>query len=69
MGGGRNGLGMRYIYATEDGECYCQHSDNLKLVTILECANAAGDIMPPYFVLKDGLLPVPWDPAFDRMEG
>ena len=69
MGGGRSGLGMRCIYAAEDKECYRQHSDNLELVTILECANAAGDIMPPYFVLKDGLLPDPRDPAFDGMGG
>ena len=69
MGGGRNGLGMKYIYAAEDKECYRQHSDNLELITILECVSAAGDIMPPYFVLKDGLHPDTRDPTFDGMGG
>ena len=69
MGGGWNGLGMKFIYAAEAKECYHQHSDNLELVTILECANAAGDIMPPYFMLKDGLSPDPRDCTFDGMGG
>lgn len=69
MGGGRNGLGLKFIYAAEARECYRQHSDNLELVTVLECANAAGYIMPPYFVLKDGQIPDPRDSTFDRMGG
>lgn len=69
MGGGRNGLGMKFIYAAEAKERYRQHSDNLELVTILECANAAGNIMPPYFVLKEGLSPDPRDGIFDGMGG
>jgi len=69
MGGGQNGLGMKFVYTAEAKECYCQHSDNLELVTILKCANAAGNLMPPYFMLKDGQIPNPQDHTFDRMGG
>lgn len=69
MGGRQNGLGLKFVYAAEAKECYCQHSDNLELVTILECANAAGNIMPPYFVLKDGQLSGLRDQSFERMGG
>jgi hypothetical protein len=69
MGGRQNGLGMKFIYATEAKEHYHQHSDNLELVTILECANAVGNIMPPYFVLKEGLSPNLQDGIFDGMGG
>ncbi|KAG1902383.1 uncharacterized protein F5891DRAFT_919298, partial [Suillus fuscotomentosus] len=42
MGGGRKGDGTKYIFWIEDKERYCMYSDNLELVTILECVNAAG---------------------------
>jgi hypothetical protein len=48
--------GSKYIFATEDWDFYRQHSDNLELVTILECASAAGTTMSSYFVLKEGPL-------------
>ena len=67
MGGGQNGSGMKFIFAAEARERYHQHSDNLELVTILKCANAAGDIMTPYFVLKEGRIPDLRDPTFDQM--
>ncbi|KAG2061627.1 hypothetical protein BDR06DRAFT_1001899 [Suillus hirtellus] len=66
MGGGQNGDGSKFIFATEDHDFYHQHSDNLELVTILECANAAGATMSPYFVLKEGPLP---DGTDSRLEG
>jgi len=69
MGGGQNGLGLKFIFAAEARERYRQHSDNLELVTILDCANAAGYIMRPYFVLKDGQLPDSRGQEFDRMGG
>ena len=30
------------------------HSDNLELVTIIECVSAAGDSVPPSFIFADG---------------
>ena len=69
MGGGWNGSGMKFIFAAEAKERYRQHSDNLELVTVLECANATGNIVTPYFVLKDGRVPDPWDSTFDGMGG
>ncbi|KIK45040.1 hypothetical protein CY34DRAFT_802009 [Suillus luteus UH-Slu-Lm8-n1] len=54
MGGGRKGDGTKYIFWIEDKDRYRMHSDNLELVTILECVNAAGTAMPPFFVLSDG---------------
>lgn len=54
MGGGRQGSGMKFIFGSEDKERYRLHSDNLELVSIIECVNAAGTAMPPAFILKDG---------------
>jgi len=54
MGGGRQGSGMKFIFASEDKERYRLHSDNLELVSIIESVNAAGTAMPPAFILKDG---------------
>ena len=58
-GGGRKGDGQKFIFSKQDTDYYRQHSDNLELVTIIECANAAGEMMKPYFVMKDGPLPDP----------
>ncbi|KAI6032700.1 hypothetical protein F5J12DRAFT_779149 [Pisolithus orientalis] len=41
MGGGRQGSGMKFIFSLEDKEHYHLHSDNLELVSIIECVNAA----------------------------
>ncbi|KAG2074590.1 hypothetical protein BDR04DRAFT_1140523, partial [Suillus decipiens] len=68
MGGDQNGDGSKFIFATEDHSFYCQHSDNIELVTILKCINAAGAMMSPYFVLKEGPLPDGTDPRLEGME-
>lgn len=54
MGGGRKNDGSKFIFAREDVDWYWTHSDNLELVTIIECISAAGVRMPPWFVLADG---------------
>ena len=54
MSGGRQGSGMKFIFTAEDKEHYCLHSDNLELVTIIECVSIAGTMMLPAFILKDG---------------
>lgn len=55
-GGGRKGDGQKFIFLLEDKDYYRQHSDNLELVTIIECANVAGTMMKPFFIMKDGPL-------------
>ncbi|KAI6157716.1 hypothetical protein BKA82DRAFT_3936356, partial [Pisolithus tinctorius] len=45
MGRGRQGSGMKFIFSLEDKEHYCLHSDNLELVSIIECVNAAGTVV------------------------
>ncbi|KIJ13520.1 hypothetical protein PAXINDRAFT_38740, partial [Paxillus involutus ATCC 200175] len=56
-GGGRCNVGTKYIVSEDDTDRYRIHSDNLELVTILECVNAAGDKMPPWFVHSTGPAP------------
>ena len=43
MGGGRKNIGTKYIFSQDNKDCYRVHSDNLELVTILECVNASGN--------------------------
>lgn len=57
MGGGRKNIGRKYIQSHDDPDCYQIHSDNLELMTILECVNASGTVMPPWFVLIKGPSP------------
>jgi hypothetical protein len=57
MGGGRKNPGTKFIFSAEDSDRYRIHSDNLELVTIIECVSAAGAKMPPLFVLSDGPAP------------
>ena len=47
---------MKFIFSSEDKEHYRLHSDNLELVSIIECVNAVGTAMPPAFIMKDGPL-------------
>ena len=58
MGGGGGDSGMKYIYWAEDKDYRRLHSDNLELVSVIECVNAAGVVIPPAFILKDGPLAV-----------
>jgi len=54
MGGGRKNSGKKYYYLKDQKNRYRLGSDNLELVTVMECVSAAGDVMPPSFVLSDG---------------
>jgi hypothetical protein len=65
LGGGRKGNGTKFIFSVEDEDRYRQHSDNLELITVVECANAAGNMMRPFFILKEGPLPNPDHPGLD----
>ncbi|EGN98067.1 hypothetical protein SERLA73DRAFT_123464 [Serpula lacrymans var. lacrymans S7.3] len=57
MGGGRKGDGTKYFYNRKQKGSYCISDDNLELVTVIECISAAGALMKPGFVLKEGPLP------------
>jgi hypothetical protein len=57
MGGGRKNSGRKYIFVRNRKERYHIHSDNLELVTVIECISAAGEACPPSFILSDGPMP------------
>jgi hypothetical protein len=59
LGGGRKNLGQKYyrMRSLKRSSFYRVQSDNLELVTIMECISAAGEAMPPTFVLAEGPLP------------
>ena len=57
MGGGRKNSGKGYFYLRDHRNRYRISSDNLELVTVLECVSAAGESAPTAFVLSDGPLP------------
>ena len=57
MGGGHKNSGKGYFYIHDHHNCYRISSDNLELVTVVECVSAAGESAPTAFVLSDGPLP------------
>lgn len=57
MGGGRKNSGRKYLYLKHKKQKYHIRSDNLELVTVIECVSAAGEVVPPSFCLQEGTLP------------
>ena len=57
LGGGRKNNGRTYMYFRDQRNQYKISSDNLELVTVIECISAAGASTPPAFVLSDGPTP------------
>jgi len=57
MGGGRKNIGKKYLYLKHKKQKYQIRSDNLELVTIIECVSAAGEVVPPSFCLQEGSWP------------
>jgi hypothetical protein len=57
MGGGWKNDGKKYIFLRGQWQKYQLRSDNLELVTILECVSADGEIVPCSFCLKNGTMP------------
>jgi hypothetical protein len=57
MGGGQKNDGKKYIFLKGQQQKYQLRSDNLELVTVLECVSADGGIVPPSFCLQDGTIP------------
>ena len=54
LGGGWKNSGKKYFYLQSQQNWYCISSDNLELVTVIECVFAAGDSIPPSFILSGG---------------
>ena len=54
LGGGRKNNGQTFcrLESLRRSDFYRVRSDNLELVTVIECISAAGDAMPPSFVLS-----------------
>ena len=57
MGGGRKNQNKKFFYSRGQKQRQRLQSDNLELVTIVECVSAAGDVVPPSFCLKNGSTP------------
>ena len=57
MGGGQKNSGRKYIFVCNRKERYRICSDNLELVTVIECISAAGEACPLSFILSDGPMP------------
>jgi hypothetical protein len=57
MGGGQKKGNKVYFYLRSQVNWYRIGSDNLELVTIVECVSADGQAMPPSFILQEGPLP------------
>jgi hypothetical protein len=57
LGGGRKNTNRSHVYLRSHRNRYRISSDNLELVTVTECISAAGDSLPPSFVLSEGPKP------------
>jgi hypothetical protein len=57
MGGGRKNSGKKYLFLKHKKQKYHIRSDNLELVTVIECVSAAGEVVPPSFCLQEGSWP------------
>lgn len=52
VGGGRKCTGVKYIFGRRDQAMYKIRSDNLELVTVIECVAADGGALKPTFIFK-----------------
>ena len=57
MGGGQKNSGRKYLFLKHKKQKYHIQSDNLELVTVIECISAVGEVVPPSFCLQEGSLP------------
>jgi len=57
MGGSRKNSRKKYLFLKDKKYRYLIWSNNLELVTIIECISTAGDVVPPSFCLQEGSLP------------
>jgi hypothetical protein len=52
FGGGRKNWGVKYILSRHTRSRYRTADSNLELVTVIECVSAAGERLPPGFMLQ-----------------
>ncbi|KAG5633355.1 hypothetical protein H0H81_008494, partial [Sphagnurus paluster] len=57
LGGGRGKQRKKFYFTVKQKYRQRIGSDNLELVTVLECVSAAGAVVPPSFCLKEGARP------------
>ncbi|THH28929.1 hypothetical protein EUX98_g5259 [Antrodiella citrinella] len=57
LGGGRKGGKTKHFFFRKKKCRYKIRSDNLELVTVIECISAAGEVAPTTFILTDGPYP------------
>jgi len=57
MGGGQKNSGKKHLFLKQRKYKYIIWSNNLELVTIIECVSAAGEVVPPSFCLQEGSWP------------
>ena len=57
MGGGQKQSSKKFYYLKDQKQCYQISSNNLELVTILECISASREVVPPSFCLQNGGVP------------
>jgi hypothetical protein len=67
LGGGRNGGKKKFMFMKDIRDKYRIKSDSLELVTVIECVSAAGESMPPAFVLSQGPQPDLCDVPSDKI--
>jgi hypothetical protein len=51
MDGSRKNSGRKYLFLKYKKQKYHIWSNNLELVTVIECVSAAGEVVPPSFCL------------------
>lgn len=61
LGGGRQGSNRKFFFDTGQDQVYKVKSDDLKMVTVIECISAAGVAMPPTFISPSGDLGDWWE--------
>ena len=57
LGGGQKDGKKSYYFKRLRKQCYKLRSDNLELVTVIECVSVGGHKAPTSFILKDGPAP------------
>jgi hypothetical protein len=49
--------GRKYLFLKHKKQKYHIQSNNLELVTVIECISTAGEVVPPSFCLQEGAWP------------
>jgi hypothetical protein len=57
IGSGQKNSGKKYLFLKHKKQKYHIRSNNLELVTVIECVSAAGEVVPPSFCLQEGSWP------------